>query len=217
MALSKADFDYVRALVRQRSAIVLDADKAYLAEARLFTLARDEGLASAEETGGPGAVRAGQRLAPEGAGSHDHQRDLVFPRPAPLRGPAAGGAARPGAAAGGGALPARLVGGLLQRPGAYSVAFLLREHFPALADWRLRLVASDVSAAMLERGRQGRYSQMEVNRGLPARLLVKYFTKDGADWVVKDEVRRRGSSCRSTWPSPGRPCHCSTSSCSATS
>jgi chemotaxis protein methyltransferase CheR len=67
---------------------------------------------------------------------------------------------------------------------------LLREHFPALSHGGLQLVATDLSTAMLERCREGRYSQLEVNRGLPARLLVKYFSKQGMHWQVNDELRR---------------------------
>ena len=42
---------------------------------------------------------------------------------------------------------------------------------------------------MLARCREGRYSQLEVNRGLPAKLLVKYFDKHGPEWQLKPEVR----------------------------
>jgi chemotaxis protein methyltransferase CheR len=68
---------------------------------------------------------------------------------------------------------------------------LLRESFPALKDWRVRLIASDLSSEMLERTRRGRYSQMEVNRGLPARLLVKHFEKQGLEWQNKEDFRRQ--------------------------
>jgi chemotaxis protein methyltransferase CheR len=89
-----------------------------------------------------------------------------------------------------------------QKP--YSLAMLLLDSFPALQGWRVRIIASDLSADMLERTRRGRYSQLEVNRGLPARLLVKYFEKQGAEWQVKDEVRRRVEVCAinliAAWP-----------------
>ena len=67
---------------------------------------------------------------------------------------------------------------------------LLREHFPALVDWRIRLLASDISAEALDRARAGQFSQIEVNRGLPARLLVRHFDRVGAVWRIKDDIRR---------------------------
>jgi chemotaxis protein methyltransferase CheR len=69
---------------------------------------------------------------------------------------------------------------------------LLREHFPRLAEegWTLRLLASDISEEMVERAREGRYRQLEVNRGLPAALLVKYFDKVGVEWCLHEDIRR---------------------------
>jgi len=73
----------------------------------------------------------------------------------------------------------------------YSVAMLLEEDFPGLAGWNVKLIASEFSAEMLARAREGRYSQLEVNRGLPARLLVKYFRQHGGDWRIAEELRSR--------------------------
>jgi chemotaxis protein methyltransferase CheR len=66
---------------------------------------------------------------------------------------------------------------------------LIREHFPELTRWRLRIIVSDFSSAMLARCRSGLYSQIEVNRGLPVHYLVKYFTPDGSSWQIRDELR----------------------------
>jgi len=51
-------------------------------------------------------------------------------------------------------------------------------------------LATDLAACVLERARAGRYMQIEVNRGLPAAMLVKYFTRVGLDWQLKEEIRR---------------------------
>jgi chemotaxis protein methyltransferase CheR len=67
---------------------------------------------------------------------------------------------------------------------------LLREHFPELAGWSLRLLATDISTEMLARSKRGRYSQLEINRGLPSSLRTKYFDKVGAEWQIRDDLRK---------------------------
>jgi chemotaxis protein methyltransferase CheR len=42
---------------------------------------------------------------------------------------------------------------------------------------------------VLNRAKEGKYSQLEVNRGLPAQLLVKYFARTGTEYQVKEELR----------------------------
>ena len=71
---------------------------------------------------------------------------------------------------------------------AYSLAMLLLEM--GLGNWNISIVGTDLSTAVLERARAGKYLQIEVNRGLPAPLLVKYFKREGLEWQLKDEVRR---------------------------
>jgi chemotaxis protein methyltransferase CheR len=65
---------------------------------------------------------------------------------------------------------------------------LLRENFPSLLNWRLSLLGTDVSEAILDRARTGVYTQLEVNRGLPAMLLAKYFQQVGRDWQLKPSI-----------------------------
>src|SRR5690348_7230774 len=71
----------------------------------------------------------------------------------------------------------------------YSIAMLLREHFPAAAA-TVQLVATDINRAVLARAQSGVFRQLEVNRGLPAAMLIKYFEKSGLDWQLKPEIRR---------------------------
>ncbi|MCA9085016.1 MAG: protein-glutamate O-methyltransferase CheR [Planctomycetaceae bacterium] len=73
---------------------------------------------------------------------------------------------------------------------AYSIAMVVREAFPQLETWDVEIAATDLSDEMVERVREGRYSQYEVGRGLPARFLVKYFERTGLNWVIRPEIRR---------------------------
>ncbi len=70
----------------------------------------------------------------------------------------------------------------------YSLAMLLLEL--GYADWRIEILGTDLSTQILERAAAGSYLQIEVNRGLPAPLLVKYFQRAGLSWEVKSEVRK---------------------------
>jgi chemotaxis protein methyltransferase CheR len=71
----------------------------------------------------------------------------------------------------------------------YTIAMVLREHFAHLDGWDLSVVATDISREMLDRAKTGRYSGLEVNRGLPARFLVKYFRKDGTSYEIDERVK----------------------------
>jgi chemotaxis protein methyltransferase CheR len=71
----------------------------------------------------------------------------------------------------------------------YSLAMLLRHHFPQLAEWRIEIVGTDIHGEMIRRAQTGRYQRMEINRGLPARLLLKHFMHDGEDWEIATELR----------------------------
>lgn len=190
MALHPNDFDYIRDLVLKRSAIVLDAGKEYLIEARLTPLARQEGLASLAELIAQLRAQSFNGLHWKVVEAMTTNETSFFRDLYPFE-----------------ALKKTVLPDLLAKRATerklhlwcaasssgqepYTVLMLLREHFPALATWTVRFIASDLSQEILERARAGRYSQLEVNRGLPAPLLVKYFQKQGIEWQVKEDLRR---------------------------
>lgn len=72
----------------------------------------------------------------------------------------------------------------------YSIAMMLREAEARWAGWSLDLVGTDVSEAAVTRARRGRYSQFEIQRGLPVRTMLRWFEQDGEDWVVDAKLRR---------------------------
>jgi chemotaxis protein methyltransferase CheR len=189
MSLSVPDLDFIRTLVRERSAIVLEPDKAYLIEARLQPVARAEGFAA------PEGLAQAIRTRPYGAlhrkvveamttnetswfrDRHPFEalRTVVIPELIARRATARALNIWCAAASSG------------QEP--YSVMMVIRHHFPELASWKIRLIASDLSTDMGCRTREGRYTQLEVNRGLPAAMLVRFFEKQGIKWQVRSELR----------------------------
>ena len=70
---------------------------------------------------------------------------------------------------------------------AYSIAMLLLEMGKSGRD--VEIVGTDLSTQVLARAREGRYPQFEINRGLPASYLMKYFARSGLDWQLQDQVR----------------------------
>ncbi len=75
----------------------------------------------------------------------------------------------------------------------YSIAMLIREHFPEFVTWKVQLVGTDLSEEVLNKARDGKFSQVEMNRGLPAPLLLKYFERDGMTWQIRPELRAMAS------------------------
>lgn len=71
---------------------------------------------------------------------------------------------------------------------AYSLAMLLLEQ--GFGDWDIQILGTDFSPKVLERARSGLFQQIEVNRGLPASLLLKYFRRSGAGWQLSDTITR---------------------------
>ena len=71
----------------------------------------------------------------------------------------------------------------------YTIAMVIRDAFPDVAS-RTKILCTDINQVVLDRTKKGVYSQMEVNRGLPVQMLVKFLDRKGTEWTVKDELRR---------------------------
>ena len=72
---------------------------------------------------------------------------------------------------------------------AYSLAMLILEYFPEVAHWDVKIIGTDISRHVVEYARRGRYRRLEVNRGLPARMLLKYLVRDGEEWEMCSRIR----------------------------
>lgn len=187
--LTGDDFDFVAKLVREESAIVLESDKLYLVEARLVPVARREGFESIGElvkgVRGAGGITLRNKVV-EAMTTNETSffrditpfqalKDHVLPQLTASRQDKKELNIWCAASSTG------------QEP--YTIAMTLREHFPDLSEWKITFIASDLSLDVLERAKEGYFSQLEINRGLPAPMLVKYFSKEGAEWRVKQELR----------------------------
>lgn len=187
MTIHADGFAFVQELVRNESAIVLGEGKEYLVESRLQPLARSAGhptvssyVAHLSQRRNPRDLAAVVEALTTNETSWFRDGDPFLTLQTKVL-PALA-ANRPdrtlriwSAACSSGQEP-------------YSIAMTVLDS-PALAGFRVEIVATDLSEEMLRRGRAGEYSQLEVNRGLPAPLLVKYFQRQGLTWRISDRLR----------------------------
>jgi chemotaxis protein methyltransferase CheR len=71
----------------------------------------------------------------------------------------------------------------------YSLAMCLKDIEPEIAGWRIELLATDLSGEVLDKARSGRYTQFEVQRGLPIQLLIRHFSQVGESWEISPDLR----------------------------
>jgi chemotaxis protein methyltransferase CheR len=187
--LADDNFQYVRELLAREAAIIIEKGKEYLVETRLAAVATRHGFGSVNElikkmrqtplTLGPlhndtiEALTTNETLFFRDLNPFDALREHVIPQFI---------ARKPGATF--------TLWSAASSTGqeAYSVAMMLAEHFPNLP---ARILGTDLSPAVVNRARAGLFQQIEVNRGLPAKLLVKYFHQANGGWQLSDSIRKR--------------------------
>jgi chemotaxis protein methyltransferase CheR len=187
--LRPEDLEYVAALARAKAGLMLGVERAFFVESRLATLARREGYASVEalvaqlraSPADPIAGAAVEVLAtPESSffrdrPAFDRLRDEVLPQLAASRPEGKVRIWSAGCSTG-------------QEP--YSLAIMAQEHADRFPGLSLELVATDLSTRALEKAQSGLYTQFEVQRGLPIRLLLRYFDKVEDSWRVSPRLRQ---------------------------
>jgi chemotaxis protein methyltransferase CheR len=203
VTLTATSFDWVRQLVHRESAIVLQPGKEYLVEARLLPMAQQMGCAGVSEL-----VEA-VRQRPDAASTRRIVEALTTNETSWFRDgdpftsltatvlPQLQAARRP---------DERLQiwsAACSSGQEAYTIAMLLSDALPNAAS-RVSITATDLSREMVERTRAGRFSQLEVNRGLPASMLVRHFTRAGSEWEISPTLRRMvtASECNLAAPLP---------------
>lgn len=188
--MNRAAFDYFSDLLRRESGLQMTPEKYYLLETRLHHIVQQQGLegieALASQMRRDENNRAVRQAVVEAMATHetsffrdltpfDRLRDTVLPQMIRQNGAARQLRIWSAACASG--------------QEAYSIAMMLREYGVPFDSWQIDIIATDMSHDVIERAQRGTYSQFEVQRGMPARLLVKYFTQNGHDWTLNDDIR----------------------------
>jgi chemotaxis protein methyltransferase CheR len=187
---SEQDLQFIRDLVRMKSAIVLEENKNYLLTARLQPLARRNGMSSISELVRKLRNNHHGTLHNSVVEAMTTNETSFFRDVAPFD-----------------ALRTKVVPELMERRRVtrtlkiwcaacssgqepYTVAMTCLDAFPELEDWNFSILATDLSQEMVDRTNHGMYTQLEVNRGLPASFLLRYFKKKGMKYVAQDGLRQ---------------------------
>ncbi|MGD0683303.1 MAG: protein-glutamate O-methyltransferase CheR [Terracidiphilus sp.] len=202
---SSVDYGFLRQLVFGFSQNVLDPSRDYLFETRLLKLLRNQGMTHLEELVQHLKIRKNPLLERSIAEAMTINETSFFRDGRPFE-----------------LLRAELLPKLIEDrrhlrslrfwsaacstgQEAYSLALLILEDFPLLAGWNIRIEGTDICAEVVEKAQAGSYHRIEMNRGLPARFIVRYFEHIGENWTVKPEVRkmcnfRKANLCSSPLP-----------------
>ncbi|MGI9414289.1 MAG: CheR family methyltransferase, partial [Hyphomicrobiales bacterium] len=187
--MNPIDYAFVGEMLKGRSGLVLAPGKEYLLESRLMPIVRESGMASLGDLVAALREPGSEDLQAEVTEAMTTNESFFFRDKSPFdlfrddMMPAF--------------LDARSTGRKLriwcaacstgQEP--YSLAMILKEMADRLVNWRIEIVATDLSGEVLEKAKVGMYSQFEVQRGMPITMLVKYFTQIGEMWQIDAGVR----------------------------
>lgn len=183
------DFELISGLLKQRSGLILPQDKVYLLESRLTPIAHKRGLETLDDLVNEVRLKRKEDLLNEITEAmttnesfffrdnkpFDLFKDVVLPQFLESR------ASRKKiriwcAAASTGQEP-------------YSLAIILKEMEARLQGWTIEIVGTDISQKVLDKAKEGLFSQFEVQRGLPIQLLIKYFNQVGDLWQISDDIK----------------------------
>lgn len=188
MPLAATEIDFLRETIARRSGNVISESQSYLLEARLSPIAKTAGLPDIralvdELRKSPShvlhdkvteAMTINETSFFRDMAPFEALRDHILPELVKSREPQRQISIWSAASSSG--------------QEAYSIGIILRTNYGHLKDWDFRILGTDFSDEMVTRTRDGLYTQFEVNRGLPAPMLVRNFDKVGMNWRVKPEL-----------------------------
>lgn len=186
--ISPANYAWLQQHIYRSSGIVIDDNKHYLLEARLLPIVNREALRNLNDLCALLRATASGRVVQAVRDAMTTNETLFYRDAVPFR-----------------AIQQTLIPEMLrERAGyrglsfwsaaassgqeAYSLAMMLLDM--GIDSQDIQILGTDLSDRMLEQAAAGRYSQAEISRGLSAPQLVKYFRQQGADWYIRDEIRR---------------------------
>ena len=190
MSIRREDFDYIRGLLKEHSGVFLEDGKEYLLEVRLSplfaelkvdsvaevvaVLRRDNNRATREHV--LNTLLTNETYFFRDIHPFEMLRDELLPEMFAAR------AARRqikiwSAACSTGQEP-------------YSIAMIVHDLLERHPGFSVEIVATDLSEENLEKARAAKYTQAEVNRGLPAPLLIRHFRKNESTWDLSETIRR---------------------------
>lgn len=187
--MTPEDMDLLAALGRARAGVRVETEKPYLIESRLAPLARREGYDSIDALIAALRSKREERLIwavvealcrGETTFFRDREtfaqlRDQILPalshrrREAPIR-----------------IWSAACATG----QEVYSMAIAAAEAPGLATGTRFEFFGSDLSERSLEKAQAGLYTQFEVQRGLPIRMLIKYFENQDDTWAISPRIRQ---------------------------
>ena len=187
--LSHEQFSALSSLLKDETAVVLDSGKEYLVESRLTCLMREEGFPTLGDMIDTVLQRSNPLLNKQvllalttnetsffrDLAPFDFLKGTVLPEIMKNRAQTKTLTLWSAACSSG------------QEP--YSMAIALKEACPDLASWRVKIMASDINPSVVSKAKEGVYSSLEVNRGLPIQLLLKYFHQKGEQFFVSEEIK----------------------------
>jgi chemotaxis protein methyltransferase CheR len=183
------DFTFIAALLKDRSGLIITPDKGYLLDTRLGPILRERGLKSLPALIDILRQPASESLRNQVVDAMTTNETSFFRDSHPFD-----------------TLRKTVIPGLIERRAAsrslriwsaacstgqepYSLAMILKDHFPILGGWKIEITATDISPSVLERARAGVYSTFEVQRGMPIQMLVRHFDQLDNNWRIKDDLR----------------------------
>lgn len=202
--LTQDQFSALSTLLKSETAVVLENGKEYLVESRLTSLAHDEGFGSLGEMidlvlrrSNPSlnqkvllALTTNETSFFRDLSAYEFLKSTALPEIIKSRAATKSLTIWSAACSTG------------QEP--YSIALSMAENFPENSQWNVRVLASDLNPKIVKKAVQGMYTSLEVNRGLPIQLLVKYFTQDGDTYHLRPEIKDKVSffeqNLIGTWP-----------------
>lgn len=202
--LTQDQFSALSTLLKSETAVVLENGKEYLVESRLTSLAHDEGFGSLGEMidlvlrrSNPSlnqkvllALTTNETSFFRDLSAYEFLKSTALPEIIKSRAATKSLTIWSAACSTG------------QEP--YSIALSMAENFPEISQWNVRVLASDLNPKIVKKAVQGMYTSLEVNRGLPIQLLVKYFTQDGDTYHLRPEIKDKVSffeqNLIGTWP-----------------